>query len=595
MLRILLALLALSALNAYGAERTHVALFGIETDPAKIQATWKREKLEALATSRDAAERAEAAKYLGGNDDAESVGALATALSDRDARVRLAAARGLWKTGKEAAPARAALVAAIEDADPDVVAQAAGALQAIGTKSAELVGARKRVFNAPGASLDSRFLVARNLAGHELPARLLEPMIDFLERSSQRATGRTASAARQNMELADKALEGLVKATRDRTLITPLQEALARATGSRIVILKTLARFDPRPDGWTATLLAQLDSPEARVRSAALGHLRSVKSEAQVAIWAPRVAAMLADPDASVRSDALWALGNAAGLAAGEVEKVAASMADADASVRRSAARALGEMGEHTQAIPAASKARVANAARPMLTAALEKDDDRDVRDEAKNALAKLGRAAPGAPVALAAVAPASAPAGAESGAMAVLRARKVSFEQSSYFRALSQTDLELVRAFLDAGMSPKASLEGMGSPIRVMLFSGPACAPNQRPTRPATLAIVKLLIERGSDVNLADANGNTALMEAASKGCDRELIRTLIKAGARTTAVNGAGLTPFEMGLWMGHDGLEELIAAGYRLPPDKAKAYMDGYKDRPAAQAMIRKATRR
>ena len=44
-----------------------------------------------------------------------------------------------------------------------------------------------------------------------------------------------------------------------------------------------------------------------------------------------------------------------------------------------------------------------------------------------------------------------------------------------------------------------------------------------------------------------------------------------------------------------MGHDGLEELIAAGYRLPPEKVKAYTDGYKDRPAALAMIKKAVRK
>lgn len=106
---------------------------------------------------------------------------------------------------------------------------------------------------------------------------------------------------------------------------------------------------------------------------------------------------------------------------------------------------------------------------------------------------------------------------------------------------------------------------------------------------------IVKMLLERGADINGADGNGNTALMEAAGKGCDRELIRTMIKAGAKINATNAAGFTPFEAGLWMGHDGLEELIAAGYRLPPAKVKAYLEGYEDRPAAQATVKKASRR
>ena len=68
-----------------------------------------------------------------------------------------------------------------------------------------------------------------------------------------------------------------------------------------------------------------------------------------------------------------------------------------------------------------------------------------------------------------------------------------------------------------------------------------------------------------------------------------------LLKAGAKMNAKNASGLTAFEMGLWSAHDGLEELIAAGYRLPPDKAKMYLEGYKDRPASVAMVKKAVGR
>ena len=68
-----------------------------------------------------------------------------------------------------------------------------------------------------------------------------------------------------------------------------------------------------------------------------------------------------------------------------------------------------------------------------------------------------------------------------------------------------------------------------------------------------------------------------------------------LIKAGAKINATNASGLTPFEMGLWSAHDGLEELLAAGYRMPPDKVKMYLEGYKDRPASVAMVKKAAAR
>ena len=39
---------------------------------------------------------------------------------------------------------------------------------------------------------------------------------------------------------------------------------------------------------------------------------------------------------------------------------------------------------------------------------------------------------------------------------------------------------------------------------------------------------MLKLLPERGADVNASDQHGNTALMEAASKGCGREALKIL-------------------------------------------------------------------
>ena len=566
------------------------AIFGIETDPDKIMAQGVKEKLEEVASGRDPKVRAAAAEWLGGRSTPDVIAALATALADRDAKVRQAAASALWESGKASEPARSKLLAALEDPDPDVVAQAAGALQAIGMKEEALVDARKRVFASPGASLTSRFLVSRNLIGKEPATKLLEPMVEYLERAAS-ARGNFAD---RNVDLAQRALERLAK-SQDRSLVAPLMDAARNAKAGRVVLLKTIASFEPRPDGYTTFVLDFLDSADAKVRYAALGSLRPMTKEKDVSAWAPRAAALLNDPDSSVRSEALWALGSGAGLAAGEIDRVVAALGDSDASVRRSAARAIGEMGEKNQAVAASAKARVAESARPALTAAMENDADADVRSEAKSALAKLAPAGTGggAPrLTVAAAAPSSR--GSEADGMAVLRARKVSFEESSFFRALAKADLELVRAFLDAGMSPTNSLVEMGPPIRVMLFSGQACQPAGGPTLAETKAAVKLLLERGADPNGSDANGNTALMAAASNGCDRELMRMLIKAGAKIDAKNNAGLTPFEMGLVWAHDGLDEILAAGYRLPPDKAKMYAQGYAGHPAAQAMIKKASR-
>lgn len=557
-------------------------------------ADWKKEKIETIARGEDPKERLEAVEGLPVTDPDACV-AFAGALADRDAKVRRAAANQLWRAGKLAEPYRPQLQKALDDADANVVAYAAGALQAIGMEEAALAPARKRVLAAPEASVNSRFLAARNLVGHEPPSRLVGPMLVYLERNTQGYTGSVADKNRENVELAEKALARLVKNTKDRALIPPIAQALAETRGGQIPLMRTLGLFEPRPDGWTRTLLAQLDNPNPRVRYEALGQLRSVKQEKEVAAWAPRASQMLQDPDSSVRSNALWALGSAAGLAAGEVDKVVAATADPDPSVRRSAVRALGEIAEANQAIPAATRARVSAAARPAVEKAME-DPDKDVRDEAKSAMRNIGgggaRLASAAPAAASTPAATAPSAGAESAGMAYLRSRKVKFDDHAYFAALQQLDVPLVGAFLDAGMPPDKPLEDLGPPIRVMLFASQGCSPGERPTKAETKAMVKLLLERGANVNGADRNGNTAISEAASKGCDRELMRMLIKAGAKIDAKNAAGLTPFEMGLWMGHDGLEELIAAGYRLPPEKVKVYLDGYKDRPASVAMVKKA---
>lgn len=600
MRRILFCLIALAPLPAL----SHVDIEKwVDKMIDKEQAASLKENVETLAHDRDAAKRLKAVEWLSNRISPPSIEALANALaSDKDARVRQAAARALWQDDKKTVSAKPQLLKAQDDPDPNVVAQVAGALQAMGMKEAELVGPRKRVLASPDATPNSRFLVARNLVGFESPLTLADAMLAYLEQQAKNYTGALSDKSRGNVEMVTQALGRLVKTTKDRALIAPLVEALGRMKNAQIPLIKALAMFEPKPDNWTQMLIAQLDAPQYRVREAALYQLRFAKNEKDVAVWAPRVADMLRDREPSVRVDALWALGSAAGLASAQVEAVVAAADDPDKSVRRAAARALGEMGENAQAIPAAAKARVQGAARPALTA-MEKDEDSEVRDVAKGALRKFGGGGSGeanvASVAIPAPSVPSASPGVSSGneaaGMAVLRARKVAYEPAQFFRALMEGNLDLVRAFLDAGMSATAPQPDLGPPLRVMLFGGKGCNAKVRPTRPETIALVKLLLERGADVNGGDKNGNTPLSEAASHGCDRELMRILIKAGAKIDAKNVAGLTPFEIGLWTGSDGLEELIAAGYRMTPEKAKSFAEGYKDRPASLAMIRKATKK
>jgi hypothetical protein len=128
------------------------------------------------------------------------------------------------------------------------------------------------------------------------------------------------------------------------------------------------------------------------------------------------------------------------------------------------------------------------------------------------------------------------------------------------------------------------------GLPIRVMLFSSQSCNPGVRPTKIETKTAVKLL-PTAALIPTARRERQHA-PEAASHGCDRELTRMLIKAGAKVDAKNKMGLTP-SMGFFYGHDGLEELIAADTGCRPTRRRCM------RRAAgvpvQALIVKATKK
>jgi hypothetical protein len=156
----------------------------------------------------------------------------------------------------------------------------------------------------------------------------------------------------------------------------------------------------------------------------------------------------------------------------------------------------------------------------------------------------------------------------------------------------LTERDPAVVQAYLDAGTNPNERASAEGDPPLAFFLRVGACSPTERPTPGPVKEVLKSLLAKGADARIADAHGNTALMAAAMGGCDRETMVLLLRAGAVVDAKNAAGLTAFEMGLFSGHDGLEELIAAGYRLPPDKAALYRQGYAKNPKSLVLIDKA---
>jgi HEAT repeat protein len=635
-----------------------------------------------LLKDKDAEDRAEAARWLGGRKQPEAVAALAKALSDPDATVRQAAASALWSTGKDAVAAKPELQKALNDPVAAVVARAAGALASMGVPDKELADAWRRALE--GSRDDATaFIAARGLIGIDPPDTLAPPILKWLTRHAEDAAnpkpGRSSLDDRDSAEAAAKALQELLNV--DAAPLLPLLDrALQRSPESGRYILGALSGVKKLPPGTVDLALANTRSSDADTRSAAIELAGKVKAEREAARWVPEAIRLLGDRDESVRIQACWALRGVKGLAAeGAPELARLVSSDPSMSVRKSAANALEEIGNAANPVSKAAKVSVAAATKDALVAAMKgkdedlaaeavnaynvlyldtpevvttladvavsgasvgarqkallclrnrqgqaksaletirplaKSSDSGVADDAKFAIEWIERGGAGSPTAIkggAAVASTSstssprppkagegrgeggrppASTGNEERGLAVLRERKLEFNEHGFYQALSGTDPELVAAYLDAGMSPNLAFAGEygRTPLMIVFFSGQACAEREKGRE-----IVALLLKRGADVNKADEKKNTALMFAAPK-CDRQTLRMLLKAGAKVNAKNWSGLTVLQGSIYSGNPGLEELIAAGARLDAATAKAYSEAYKSNPKALELIKKAT--
>jgi HEAT repeat protein len=397
---------------------------------------------------------------------------------------------------------------------------------------------------------------------------------------------------------------------------------------------------------WIPEAIRLLGDPEESVRMEACWALKGVKGLAHEA--APELTRLLSkDREMSVRTRAASALeeigdasnpipkGAKAAVAAAAKSALVAAMKDKDHDLSVEAVGAYNKLYlDSAEIVAALADVAVSGADMAARERALQclrnrqgqakgiverirpltKSSEKNLAEDAKTAIewierggagspgsiAAGGSAAPSAPAASAGKAGSAAAAGTaisvpprasgnEERGLAVLRERKLEFDEPSFYRALSEADGEAIRTYLDGGMSAKMAFASSNrrSPLMILFFSRTACDQGDQGR-----AIVQLLLERGADVNQQDENKNTALMFAAGN-CDRQTIRLLLKAGAKIDHRNGQGLTALEMGIVSGNSGIEELIAAGARLDAQKARSWAEAYKSNPAALALIKKAT--
>jgi ankyrin repeat protein len=111
--------------------------------------------------------------------------------------------------------------------------------------------------------------------------------------------------------------------------------------------------------------------------------------------------------------------------------------------------------------------------------------------------------------------------------------------------RASKSLDLDIMEALLDHGADPSRALANGTSTLAVALTGR-----GSRTLTPDTpmFRAVRLLLDRGANVNAAGANGATLLHQSLDRG--EAFVRMLVEKGAKLDARDASGRTPLDIAL---------------------------------------------
>jgi ankyrin repeat protein len=111
--------------------------------------------------------------------------------------------------------------------------------------------------------------------------------------------------------------------------------------------------------------------------------------------------------------------------------------------------------------------------------------------------------------------------------------------------KAATTSDLPLLKMLLEHGADPNIPTQNHTTPMMAAAGLGWADI-SSLGTEDDTIEVIKILIERGADVNAFNDLGETALHGAAQRGADR-VVQFLADQGARLDAKDRRGRTPLD------------------------------------------------
>ena len=119
--------------------------------------------------------------------------------------------------------------------------------------------------------------------------------------------------------------------------------------------------------------------------------------------------------------------------------------------------------------------------------------------------------------------------------------------------RAAKSADAAMIKVLLDGGADPRLTQKD-GTTVAMIATTRAASASTpppprwgRRPPKPTRIEALKLLLNTPVDVNGSNANGQTALHNAAARGSDA-IVKLLLEKGAKLDAKDKLGRLPIDM-----------------------------------------------
>ena len=132
--------------------------------------------------------------------------------------------------------------------------------------------------------------------------------------------------------------------------------------------------------------------------------------------------------------------------------------------------------------------------------------------------------------------------------ALRKLAQKGIQCNELSFFELLTNRDTEAIKLFLAAGMSPNTK-DVFGHPALLLAVGLDY------------LEGVQLLLGAGADVNANGKDGMTALLEAAKRSGEEEVVKALLRSKADVNARNKYGWTAWMLAVKNGHTELLSIL----------------------------------